>query len=122
MPAQLETASWVRRIVALVIDWVASSLVAFVILGPDGYLDGNWLPLVVFWLQSSLGTALAGGSFGQLATRVRVIGIDGRPLSLFRALLRQLLVCLLVPPLVFQPDGRGLHDLWTRSAAYRLPR
>lgn len=122
MPAQLETASWARRLVALLIDWVASSLVAFAILGPDGYLDSNWLPLVIFWLQSSLGTALAGGSFGQLATKVRVIGIDGRPLSLFRALLRQLLVCLLVPPLVFQPDGRGLHDLWTRSAAYSLPR
>lgn len=118
-----EYASWGRRIGALVIDWVASVLVTVAIVGRD-YLDGttyNWLPLLVFWLESALGTALAGGSFGQLATRVRVFGTDGRPVSLLRALLRQALVCLVIPPLVFRPDGRGLHDLWTRSAAYRLP-
>jgi hypothetical protein len=45
---------------------------------------------------------------------------DGRPLSLLRALHRQLLVCLVIPPLVFRDDGRGLHDIWTRSGAYEL--
>jgi hypothetical protein len=29
-------------------------------------------------------------------------------------------VCLVVPPLVFREDGRGLHDLWTRSGAYHV--
>lgn len=118
----LELASWGRRIGALLIDGVASALVTLVILGPEGYSNSTWAPLIVLFLQSSLGTALAGGSFGQLATRIRVLGTDGRPLSLLRALLRQLLVCLVIPPLVFRPDGRGLHDLWTSSAAYRLPR
>ena len=47
---------------------------------------------------------------------------DGRPLTLLAALLRTLMVCLVVPPLVFRPDGRGLHDLATGSAAYDLPR
>lgn len=119
--AGLEVASWARRIAAIMIDGVASALVALVILGPDGYSRSSWAPLIVFFAQSSLGTALAGGSFGQLATRVRVLGLDGRPLSLFRALLRQALVCLVIPPLVFTADGRGLHDMWTSSAAYRLP-
>jgi uncharacterized RDD family membrane protein YckC len=64
--------------------------------------------------------ALAGGSFGQLLVRIRVHRLDGRPLSLFRALERQLLVCLVVPPLVFRQDGRGLHDLWTGSGAFQL--
>lgn len=118
----LELASWGRRVGALLIDGVASALVALVVLGPEGYSNSTWAPLIVLFLQSSLGTALAGGSFGQLATRIRVLGTDGRPLSLLRALLRQLLVCLVIPPLVFRPDGRGLHDLWTSSAAYRLPR
>jgi uncharacterized RDD family membrane protein YckC len=117
-----ERASWLRRIAALFIDWAASSAVAYAILGPEGW-DGSgatWLPLVVFWLESSVGVALAGGSFGQLLVRVRVYRLDGRPLSLFRALQRQLLVCLVVPPLVFREDGRGLHDLWTQSGTYRL--
>lgn len=117
-----ERASWLRRIAALFIDWAASSAVAYAILGPEGW-DGSgatWLPLVVFWLESSVGVALAGGSFGQLLVRVRVYRLDGRPLSLFRALQRQLLVCLVVPPLVFREDGRGLHDLWTQSGTHRL--
>ena len=118
----LEIASWARRIGALLIDGVASALVALAILGPDGYSRSTWAPLIVFFLQTSFGTALAGGSSGQLAPRVRVLGEDRRPLSLFRALLRQALVCLVVPPLVFRPDGRGLHDLATRSAAYHLSR
>ena len=114
------TASWLRRIVALCIDWAASSLVAAFILGGFGDPAYQWLPLIVFWLESSFGVALAGASFGQALARIRVHTLDGRPLTLFRALQRQLLVCLVIPPLVFRPDGRGLHDLWTRSGAYRL--
>ncbi|HET9500575.1 MAG TPA: RDD family protein [Marmoricola sp.] len=119
---ELEVASWGRRIGALLVDGVASALVALLILGPEGYSNSTWAPLIVFFAQTTLGTTLAGGSFGQLATRLRVLTTEGRPLSLFRAMLRQALVCVVIPPLVFQPDGRGLHDLWTSSAAYRLPR
>ena len=121
--SDLVTASWVRRIVALCLDWAASTGVAFAILGPDGWSGSGsqWLPLVVFWLESSFGVALAGASFGQALLRIRVQTLDRRPLSLLRALQRQLLVCLVVPPLVFRADGRGLHDMWTRSGAYRVP-
>jgi hypothetical protein len=108
------TASWLRRIVALFIDWIASSLVAAFIAGGFDAPAYSWLPLVVFWLESSFGVALAG------ASRIRVQTLEGRPLSLFRALQRQLLVCLVIPPLVFRDDGRGLHDLWTRSGAFRV--
>ena len=113
-------ATWLRRIVALCLDWAASSLVAAFVLG--GFSDPayGWLPLVVFWLESSIGVALGGGSFGQLLVRIRVHRVDGRPLTLLRALQRQLLVCLVIPPLVFREDGRGLHDLWTASGAYEL--
>jgi hypothetical protein len=34
--------------------------------------------------------------------------------------LRQVLVALVVPPLVFRPDGRGLHDLAAGSRTARL--
>ena len=36
---------------------------------------------------------------------------SGRPLDLLRSLLRVVLVCLVVPPLIYKPDGRGLHDV-----------
>jgi uncharacterized RDD family membrane protein YckC len=117
------TASWVRRLVALAVDWAACSLVTLVVLGPGGYSDSpysGWVTLGVFWLESTVGVALAGGSFGQLAARVRVLRLDGRPVPLLLALVRQLLVCLVIPPLVFRPDGRGLHDLAAGTAAYNL--
>jgi uncharacterized RDD family membrane protein YckC len=119
-PDEPAHATWLRRIAALFVDWIASSGVAAFLAGGFDSAAYQWLPLVVFWLESAVGVALAGGSFGQLLVRIRVLRLDGRPLSLLRALQRQLLVCLVIPPLVFRADGRGLHDLWTRSAAYQL--
>ncbi len=117
-PLYPETASWLHRVGALVLDWTASSLVAAAIVGGFDGPTYQWLPLVVFWLESSVGVALTGASFGQTLVRMTVHRLDGRPLSLFRAFQRQLLVCLVIPPLVFREDGRGLHDLWTDSAAF----
>jgi uncharacterized RDD family membrane protein YckC len=120
-----ETASWLRRILALVIDWAASTLVVVAVLGPKGWSDGRWSgfdTLAVFLFESTLLMALVGGSFGQLATRLRVVRTDGsgRPLSVLRALVRQVLVSLVIPPLVFRPDGRGLHDMAVGSATVTL--
>jgi uncharacterized RDD family membrane protein YckC len=120
-------ASWPRRIAALAVDWIACTLVAVVVLGGfTAYSNdpaSSWIVLGVYLLEASLGTALAGASFGQLVLGIRVWRTDGRPLNLLTALLRTFLICLVVPPLVFKPDsGRGLHDLATSSAAYRFSR
>ena len=121
----IETASWSHRIGALVIDWFASILVVMLFIGPGGWLENpnaGTYTLGVFVLESALLVALAGGSFGQVATRLRVIRYDGppRPLSLRRALVREVLVALVIPPLVFRPDGRGLHDMAVKSAVVRM--
>lgn len=117
-----EYASWRRRIAALIIDWAASTLAAVGILGPSSYANdpgSSWVVLGIFALEVALLTTLAGGSFGQLLVRVRVLTTEGRPLSLLLAFVRTLLICVVVPPLVFKADsGRGLHDMWTGSAAY----
>ena len=123
----IETASWGRRILALFVDWIASSLAVVAVIGPDGWSEdqrSGFYVLGVFVLESAFLMALAGGSFGQLATRIRVVRYDGsgRPLDLLRALLRQLLIALVVPPLVYKPDGRGLHDLAAGSATVPVKR
>lgn len=118
-PPGLEYAGWGRRVVARLIDGIAGALVLFAVLGPDRYSHSTWSPLVLFFAQASLGTALVGASFGQLAVRIRVLRLDGRPLSLLAALGRTALICLVVPPLVFRPDGRGLHDMLFGSAVFR---
>ena len=110
----LQAATWGRRILALFVDWVTCLAVVEGLVAA-GVLAGNpngLGTLALFVLESALFTALAGGSFGKLATRIRVVRHDvpGQPVSLLRALVRSTLVGLLVPPLLTF-DGRGLHDV-----------
>ncbi len=119
------TASWPRRILALFVDWTVSTLVVIAFMGPEGWSESrssSAYTMGVFILESAVLTALAGGSFGKLATRLRVVRVDaaGRPLDLARSLLRVVLICLVVPPLVYKPDGRGLHDLAVGTATVPL--
>ena len=111
--ATIETASWARRILALAVDWFACTLVVVALIGPRAWSEdpmSSWYVLGLFVAESAVFTAVAGGSFGKLATRLRVVRNDGSygPVSLLRCVLRQVLVALVVPPLVFRPDGRGL--------------
>jgi uncharacterized RDD family membrane protein YckC len=120
-----ETASWGRRVLALAVDWFASILVVMVFVGPRGWAeraDSGLLTLGVFVLESALLTGTAGGSFGKLMTRLRVVRTDGsgKPVGLLLAFARQILVALVIPPLVFRPDRRGLHDLAASSATVTL--
>jgi uncharacterized RDD family membrane protein YckC len=114
-------ATWVRRIGAITIDWFASLLVARLVFG-DGVWGQDWqawTPMLVFLVEATVLTALLGGSFGQLALRIVVVRLDGRPVNLLQALGRTFLICLVVPPLVFNRDNRGLHDLAFGTIAVR---
>lgn len=115
-------AGWGRRLAALAIDWLASMLTAAAFIGTDVWtgrgLD-QWATMGVFLLEATLLTALMGGSFGQLLLRVVVVRVDGKPLNVLQAFLRTLLICLVIPPLVFNRDQRGLHDLAAKTVALR---
>lgn len=120
-----ETASWGRRILALFIDWAASTLVVIALLGLDDYSESSasgFYVLLVYVVEAALFTWLVGGSFGKVASGLRVAPADGRlrPLNPLRLLARQVLVALVIPPLVFRPDGRGLHDLFAGTATVTL--
>jgi uncharacterized RDD family membrane protein YckC len=119
-----QPASWGRRILALFVDWFAC-LAVVRLLTATGVIAGDpngFGTLALYVIESALLTATVGGSFGKLVTRLRVVRMDGqpRPIGLIQALLRQVLVALVIPPLVFKPDGRGLHDLAVRSRTVTL--
>lgn len=125
-PPGVRTASWGRRILALVVDWTVCTLVVVVFLGPAGWSEdraSGVYTMGVFVLESTVLTALLGGSFGKLVTGLRVLRQDGsdRPPDLLRSLLRVVLVCLVVPPVIYKPDGRGLHDLAVGTATVPRP-
>lgn len=124
-PAVSQTASWAQRVLALLVDWVASTLVVIAFVGIDGWSEqrfSEFYVLGVFVLESALLTALVGGSFGKMATRLRVVRMDapGHPVDLLRALMRSAMVALVIPPLVFRTDGRGLHDMAAGTCTVRL--
>jgi uncharacterized RDD family membrane protein YckC len=115
-------AGWGRRLLALTVDWVASLLVAMGLTAGAAMSSRGWetwVPMLVFLVESSVLVPLLGGSFGQLLTRVAVVRLDGRPIGLLPAILRAALVCLVVPPLIYNPDRRGLHDLLTGTLTIR---
>ena len=116
-PVVPEAASWPRRMVALAVDWSACLLVVGLftpVYGADAGSASGFVVLGVFVLESALLTATIGGSFGQVATRLRVVRVtgDARPVDLLPAVLRQVLVALVIP-------AAGLQARWPRPARPR---
>jgi uncharacterized RDD family membrane protein YckC len=108
--------------VALAIDWGLSLLATSALIGRavwDQPGSMQWAPLGVFALEASILTALLGGAAGQLVLRLTVRRTNGQPLDLLRAVVRSLLICAVIPPLVFNRDNQGLHDLAVDSIVLR---
>ena len=106
------SASLGRRVVALVIDWGASILVALLAFPayPYGSLESFAATLAIFTLEVALLTWLTGASFGQRILGLRVVSVTDAPLTLPRVLIRTALIVLVIPAIVIDDDGRGLHD------------
>jgi len=105
-------ARWGRRIGALLLDWFACVLLVRLLFpGLEyGTPPSSVATLGVFLVELTLLTWLTGSSFGQRILGIGVLRLDGMPPGLVRAFLRSLQVCLLVPPLIWDRDMRGLHD------------
>jgi uncharacterized RDD family membrane protein YckC len=96
-----------RRLLGIGIDWLVASLVAAAFLAQLGRSAG---PLLVLLLEHALLVGTAGFSLGHRIVGVRVEVVDGSRARVGRAALRSVLLCLAVPPLVWDQDQRGLHD------------
>ncbi len=107
-------ATWGPRIGAFLVDAVAAALVAGLFTAPD--LPGNW-SLAAFAAVTALTLWLFGQTPGMRLLGLRLAHPDqGSRLAPWRAVVRTALLCLLVPALVVDADGRGLHDRLTGTA------
>jgi uncharacterized RDD family membrane protein YckC len=110
-------ASFSSRVVAFLVDALGSALVAGLFTAP--YLPGNWA-LVAF----AAVTVLTLMAFGQ-TPGMRLLGLrlahprPGQRLAPWRAVVRTALLCLLVPALLVDGNGRGLHDRLTDTAVVK---
>jgi uncharacterized RDD family membrane protein YckC len=109
-------ASMGRRIVAFVIDIVLSALVAWLITAPEPPQNTS---LVVWAGLTIITVGLFGISPGQAALGIRVVPFGGGSFVGVWAVPRTALVFLIVPPLVVNADGRGLHDRLCRTIVLR---
>lgn len=105
-----------RRFLALLIDWLACVLISRLVQSEPNPA----LPLVIFFAEVSLFTALMGSSFGQRIMGIRVVSLATGRLDPLRCAMRTMLICLVVPPLLFDRDQRGLHDKAVKSVAVRM--
>jgi uncharacterized RDD family membrane protein YckC len=119
-------AGWSRRFGALLIDWVACSLIAILLFyhpqaGHAATVLSQprpWTP-VVFGVADVLLTALTGFTIGKRLLGLRVVRLDGRPVGLW-ALPRTLLLMLVVPALMMDRDLRGFQDKAAGTAVVRI--
>jgi hypothetical protein len=107
-----------RRVAALFIDWVAAMIISRALVGtPETTLE-QFATLGIFALEVTVLTWLWGSSFGQRLVGIRVVGRTRR-LGLVAAALRTLMICIVLPPLIWDADGRGLHDRAVDSVVVR---
>ncbi|MEU7030308.1 RDD family protein [Streptomyces sp. NPDC014779] len=109
-----------RRLGALAVDWALCMLIAYGLI-THGYdqATGNWA-LVILLVMSALTVGTVGATPGKLLFRLRVVSARGGRLNPLRAALRSVLVCLAIPALIWDRDGRGLHDRFSGAVQVRI--
>ncbi|MFD9354259.1 RDD family protein [Streptomyces sp. NPDC060031] len=109
-----------RRFGAVAIDWIGCQLIAYgLITGRDASATGNWT-LALFVILSILTVGTVGFTPGKRILGLRVISQDGGRLGPGRVVLRTVLLALVIPAIVWDRDGRGLHDRLSRAVQVRI--
>lgn len=105
-----------RRIGALVIDYIAASIIATGFFGYDQFALPTeagltmFAPMVVFAALQILFIPTLGGSPGHRILGMRVVRYGGGWVGLWRPIVRTLLLVIVLPAVIWDADQRGLHD------------
>ena len=90
---------------ALLIDWLLCYAIA------NAVLNGEQLAiLAVFAAEQLLLVGTLGYSIGHRLLGIHVRKLDGSAPGLLSAVVRTVLLCLVIPAVIFDADQRGLHD------------
>jgi hypothetical protein len=107
-------ASMPRRVLALLIDWLLSMVIAY-------WLTHNqFWTIAVFAVETYILTALTGTTVGKRLAGIRVVRLSGGPVGFGWALVRTVILLTVVPPLLTDRDLRGLHDRASDTAVVRI--
>jgi uncharacterized RDD family membrane protein YckC len=98
-----------RRLGALIVDWIIAELIAAAFGWHAGTAAGTWGTLAIFGAEQLLLLSTLGYTIGKRLFGMRV-GKLGGPLTPLNVIVRTLLLLPLIPAVVWDRDGRGLHD------------
>lgn len=115
-------ASMAARVGAFLIDILLSALAAWWITAPEAPRNTS---LLVWAVMTVVTVGLFGITPGQAALGIRVVPMDKdrervRTFVGLWAIPRTALIFLIVPPLLLDANGRGLHDRLCRTVVLRI--
>jgi len=103
-----------RRVLALLIDWLLSMVIAYWL------THSQFWTIAVFAIEVYVLTALGGSTVGKRLCGIRVVRIGGGPVGFGWALVRTAILLTVVPPLLTDRDLRGLHDRASDTIVVRI--
>ncbi|APT85138.1 RDD family protein [Corynebacterium aquilae] len=111
--------SVLRRCGGLWADWIIAMLAATIVESITDFFGGmSTVTLIAFFIISIISVSLFARTPGQAIFRMGVARIDeaNARVGVGRAVVRALLTVLILPPILVDSDGRGLHDRVTQTA------
>lgn len=110
-----------RRFGAIFIDWGIALLIAWALFAQGDMQAANQWTLVVFLVLRFVTIGTVGSSPGKRLLGLRVVAVNGLGrLPLWRTLVRTVLLGLAIPALIWDRDGRGLHDRFAGAVQVRI--
>jgi uncharacterized RDD family membrane protein YckC len=98
-----------------VIDWLPGYIVSLVFFGGD-----PWVMLWIFAGAQILFMIFFAGSIGHLLFGMRVVPVQTGWIGVWRPVVRTMLLCLVIPAVIWDHDQRGLHDLAAGTVLVRV--
>ena len=105
------------RLVGVLVDWALATLIARGLFGvplpfsdPPATGSQNFVVLGIFAVMNLLLVGTLGTTIGHRVAGLQVRSLTGGRVQPLQALARTVLLCLFIPAIVWDRDGRGLHD------------
>jgi hypothetical protein len=94
-----------RRIAAVCIDWALALGLGYLLFGGN-----SWAILGIFAVLQIICIASLSGGIGHLLLGMRVVPVVPAPIGLVKPIIRTVLLCVVIPAVIWDRDNRGLHD------------
>jgi uncharacterized RDD family membrane protein YckC len=98
-----------RRVGALAVDWILAYLIVTAFGWHPASAQGQWGVLAIFAAEHLLLLSTLGYTIGKRIFGLHV-GKLGGPLTPLHVIIRTVLLMLVIPAVIWDRDGRGMHD------------